>query len=129
MTNDESIALIRNFLEACVRADPNEFAGYFAEDAVWWNSPWAAIEGRDAIRETLRRGAEKMTALPWEILHIVAAADVVMTERIDHFLFEGRRIRVRAWAFLSCAKEKSPPGAITGICASLKRKYRMLGNP
>ena len=94
MTNDESIALIRSFLEACVRADPNEFAGYFTEDAVWWNSPWAAIEGRDAIREVLRRGAEKMTALPWEILHIVAAADVVMTERIDHFLFEGRRIRV-----------------------------------
>lgn len=94
MTSEESVALIRRFIEACVRADPDEFAGFFTEDAVWWNSPWRAVEGRAAIRETLRRGAQKMTALPWEILHIVAEGRVVMTERIDHFLVEGRRVSV-----------------------------------
>jgi len=94
LTNEESIAFIREFIAACVRADPDEFAGFFTEDAVWWNSPWRAIEGRDAIRETLRRGAEKMKAVPWEIRHIVAEADVVMTERIDRFRVGDRQISV-----------------------------------
>jgi len=90
----ENITLIRKFIEACVRADPEEFATYFTEDASWWNSPWKPIEGREAIRETLRRGAQQMVALPWEVLHIVADGDVVMTERVDHFLVGDKRISV-----------------------------------
>ncbi len=94
METSESIKFIRRFIEACVRADPDEFAGYFTDDAVWWNSPWPPVKGRDAIRETLRRGAQAMQALPWEILHIVADGDLVLTERIDNFTVRGARIRV-----------------------------------
>ena len=90
----ENIALIRKFIEACVRADPEEFASYFIEEATWWNSPWKPIKGREAIRETLRRGAQQMVALPWEVLHIVADGDVVMTERVDHFLVGDKRVSV-----------------------------------
>ena len=94
MENADSIAFIRRFIDACVRADPDDFASHFTEDATWWNSPWQPIKGRDAIRETLRRGAAQMTALPWEIRHILAAGDVVMTERVDHFLVGNNRISV-----------------------------------
>ena len=94
MKNADRIAFIREFIDACVRADPEEFAAYFTEDAVWWNSPWGPVEGRDAIRETLRRGALKMTALPWEIRYVVADADVVMAERVDRFLCGDRQINV-----------------------------------
>jgi len=90
----DNITLIRRFLEACVRADPDDFAGYFAEDAVWWNSPWQPCKRRDVIRETLRRGAQRMTALPWEVIHIVGDGDVVMTERVDHFLVGATRVSV-----------------------------------
>ena len=94
MDRSESSAFIRSFIAACVRADPEEFASYFTEDAVWWNAPWKPVKGREAIRETLRRGAEGMAALPWEILHIVADGDVVMTERVDNFLAGEKRISV-----------------------------------
>jgi limonene-1,2-epoxide hydrolase len=94
LANSENVALIRRFIEACVRADPDEFASYFAEDAIWWNSPWQPVQGRASIRETLRRGAEQMIALPWEIRHIVADGDVVMTERVDHFQVGSNRISV-----------------------------------
>ena len=94
MNKTESIALILRFIEACARADPDEFLGYFTDDAVWWNSPWQTIEGREAIRETLRRGAERMTALPWEIRHIVADGDVVLTERVDNFIVGETRVSV-----------------------------------
>lgn len=94
MDNQESVALIRRFIEVCVRADADEFAGYFTEDAIWWNAPWQPIEGREAIRETLRRGAERMIALPWELRHIVAEGGVVLTERVDNFLIGETRISV-----------------------------------
>ena len=94
MEESENVALVRRFIEACSRADPDEFAGYFTADAVWWNAPWKAIEGRDAIRETLRRGAERMRALPWEIRHIAARGNVVMTERVDNFVVGHTRVSV-----------------------------------
>ena len=94
MDNTESIKFIRRFIDACVRAEPDEFASYFTEDAIWWNSPWQPVKGRTAIRDTLRRGAERMPALQWEILHIIALGDVVMTERVDHFLFKDAWIKV-----------------------------------
>jgi limonene-1,2-epoxide hydrolase len=94
LENTESITFIRGFIEACVRADPDEFAGYFTDDAIWWNSPWQPVKGRTAIRDTLRRGAQRMTALPWEIRHIVADGNVVMTERVDHFLVGDKRVSV-----------------------------------
>lgn len=94
MESSESILLIRQFLEACVRADLDEFASYFCEDAIWWNSPWQPVKGRAAIRETLRIGAARMTALPWDINHIVADDDIVLTERVDHFLVGDIRVSV-----------------------------------
>ena len=110
MDKAENIALIRRFIKACARADIDEFAGYFTDDAVWWNSPWQPVVGREAIRETLRRGAERMTALPWEIRHIAAEGDIVLTERVDNFkvgethisvpcmgIFELRAGKISAW--------------------------------
>jgi limonene-1,2-epoxide hydrolase len=35
-----------------------------------------------------------MTALPWEIRHIMADGEVVMTERVDHFLVGDNRVSV-----------------------------------
>ena len=90
----KNIALISEFIQACVRADPDEFASYFTEDAIWWNSPWPPVKGRDAIRETLRRGSQKMAALPWEIRHIVADGNVVVTERVNHFLVNNKKVSV-----------------------------------
>ncbi len=94
MDSAHNVALIRRFIEACVRADPNEFAGYFTEDAVWSNAPWEPVSGREAIRDTLRRGAQQMRALPWDIRHIVADGDVVLTERVDHFMLGETQVSV-----------------------------------
>ncbi len=94
MANATAIVIIRDFIDACVRADVDEFMSYFTEDAVWWNAPWKEISGREAIGETLRKGAEQMKALPWEIRHIVADGDIVVTERIDNFQIGGKPISV-----------------------------------
>ena len=94
MDSAQAVTLIRQFIDACVRADCDEFASYFAEDAEWWNAPWEPVRGREAIRETLRRDAQHMKALPLEMRRIVAEGDVVMTERVDHFMVGETRIGV-----------------------------------
>jgi limonene-1,2-epoxide hydrolase len=94
MDSAQSLAVVRRFIEACVRADPDEFASYFTDDAVWWNAPWEPVRGRVAISDTLRRGTQRMIALPSEIRHIAADGEVVFTERVDHFMVGDSRISV-----------------------------------
>ena len=94
MTDATAVATIRSFLEACVRANVDEFIDYFTEDALWWNAPWKEIRGRAAIGEALRKGKEQMTALPWEVRHIVADGNIVMVERVDHFEVQGKPVGV-----------------------------------
>ena len=94
MTSAENISLIRRFVAVCVRANPDEFADYFTEDATWWNAPWQPIRGVQDIKEAFRRGAGKMKALPWEIRNIVADRDLVMTERVDHFIVGEKTVSV-----------------------------------
>lgn len=94
MSPQESVALIRRFIQACVRGDADEFASYFTDDATWWNAPWKPVRGREAIREALRLGVERMAALPWEIRHIIADGAIVMVERVDHFLVGETRVSV-----------------------------------
>ncbi len=106
MSENDNVALIRRFLQACVEADPEEFASYFTEDAVWWNAPWAPVKGRNAIRETLRRGAKKMKALPWELRHIAVHDQVVMTERVDHFLVGEQQVSVPCMGIFEVRGEK-----------------------
>ena len=43
-----NIALIRRFIEACARADADEFANYFCDDAVWWNALGRPLSGAKA---------------------------------------------------------------------------------
>jgi limonene-1,2-epoxide hydrolase len=95
MDSAESVELVRSFIAACVRADPDEVGNYLSEEAEWWNSPWEPVKGREAIREIFRRAAVgTMKALPWEIRHIAAAKDVVFTERVDIFQIGDTQIRV-----------------------------------
>jgi limonene-1,2-epoxide hydrolase len=35
-----------------------------------------------------------MAALPWEIRHIVADGNIVLTERVDHFLVNNKKVSV-----------------------------------
>ena len=109
MENAESVVLIRQFMEVGVRADLDEFVSYFCEDAIWWNWPWPPIKGRAAIREALRIGAGRMTALPWDIHHIVADDDVVMTERVDHFQVGDKRISVPCMGIFELRNGKIAP--------------------
>lgn len=80
MENEE---IIRRFIEAWSRLDPEELAGYFTEDGVYHNMPTGPVGGRENVKQMIAGFIGSWTETRWEILHIVSAGDVVIAERID----------------------------------------------
>jgi limonene-1,2-epoxide hydrolase len=81
MTDNETT--IRRFIEAWTRRDPDELAGYFAEDGVYHNMPTRPVKGRDNVRGFIQGFIKDWTATEWDILSLVSAGDVVIAERLD----------------------------------------------
>jgi limonene-1,2-epoxide hydrolase len=75
--------LVRDFIAAWSRLDPEELAGYFAEDGVYHNVPLAPVVGRERIEQMIRGFTAGWTETTWEIRNLVAAGDLVFVERLD----------------------------------------------
>jgi limonene-1,2-epoxide hydrolase len=78
-----NLEIVRDFIEAWSRLDPDELAGYFAEDGVYHNMPAQPVKGRQAIREFIGQFSAGWTGTDWEIVTLVESGDVVIAERVD----------------------------------------------
>jgi limonene-1,2-epoxide hydrolase len=87
---DDNERLVREFWAAWGRADAAELAGYFAEDGVYHNIPSEPLRGREAIRTAIAGWLTRMADFRVEFRNVVSAGDVVMTERVDHWVTNGR---------------------------------------
>jgi limonene-1,2-epoxide hydrolase len=79
----ENERVVREFIEAWSRLDPEELAAYFCDDGVYHNMPMQAVAGRQNIEQMIRGFTASWTETRWEILHLVAQGDVVIAERVD----------------------------------------------
>ena len=77
--------VVTDFLAAWERGNIDEIMSFFATDAVYHNIPVPAVHGAPAIREAFLGFAKLMDSIVIENLNVVAAGDVVFTERIDKF--------------------------------------------
>lgn len=89
---DHNAAVIRQFCQAWERLNPAELAGYFTKDGIYHNMPTPPVRGREAIETFIAGFIKPWTSTTWEILHIAAAGDVVIVERVDRTLAGTRRI-------------------------------------
>jgi limonene-1,2-epoxide hydrolase len=80
---DANEQVIRNFIEAWSRLDPEELAGYFAEDGVYQNMPAGAVSGRTNVENFIRGFSASWTETTWDLLNIVSSEAVVIAERLD----------------------------------------------
>ena len=76
-------AIIREFIAAWSHLDPEELAGYFAEDGVYHNMPTGPVAGRENVKQMITGFTASWTETEWEIVHLVSAGDVVIAERVD----------------------------------------------
>ena len=90
MTNPEKI--VRRFCEAAVRRDATELAGFFSEDAVYHNIPIDPVRGPEAIRAMLESFMGPASHAEFEIRGIAAHGNLVLTERVDRFVVNGKPV-------------------------------------
>lgn len=88
---NEAEKLVREFCDAWSKLDPDLLAGYFTDDGVYHNMPIAPLVGHDAIRGFLTAFLAGAETAEFEIVHLLASGDVVMTERIDTFTLAGKK--------------------------------------
>ena len=106
----DNAAIVRDFIRAWSRLDPDELAEYFTEDGIYHNIPIDPVAGRDNVRQFIAGFSASWTATDWEIVSLMADGDTVVCERVDRTkteqgevdlpccgVFEMRDGRIRVW--------------------------------
>ena len=106
----ENERIIREFIDAWSRLDPEELAGYFADDGVYHNMPIAPVSGRTNVEDFIRGFVGTWDETTWDILNILSSGNVVIAERIDRTrageksvelpcvgVFELERGKIKTW--------------------------------
>jgi limonene-1,2-epoxide hydrolase len=83
--------LVRRFMTAWERRDAEFIIGCLSDDAVYHSMPLTPIVGKEAVAAWVRGFAGK-PAGRLEIRHQVAANNVVMNERTDVIVLNGRTV-------------------------------------
>ena len=91
----DSETVVRDFCEAFARQDIEELLDCFAEGAVYENVPIGAATGKEEIRATLKQFIVPDSEAKFEILHLAAAGNTVLTERVDHLTIAGKSVSLR----------------------------------
>ncbi len=77
--------LVLRMIDGFNNIDLDAIVACFADDAIYDNVPMTAVQGTDAIRETLQGFMGAATEVQWDMRNIVAEGGVVLTERVDKF--------------------------------------------
>jgi limonene-1,2-epoxide hydrolase len=113
--------IVRAELGAWSSLDIENFMAHFARDAVWDDPSHGPISGYEEIRNAVEGAVRRMTHADLEILNLVATDNVVMTEHVDRFIFDGKRAMPRSWASSRWSKTRTSRGVITSIWHRTKR--------
>jgi limonene-1,2-epoxide hydrolase len=81
------IDVVTRFCAAWADGDLDAIVAFFTDDAVYHNIPIAPVTGRDAIRETIAGFTAGVQSIEFRVENIAAAGAVVLTERVDVFVF------------------------------------------
>jgi limonene-1,2-epoxide hydrolase len=78
---------VTQFCAAWPSLDLDTLVAFFSDDAVYHNIPVDPVVGRDAIRATLEGFTAGVESVEFEVVHAVADGPIVLTERIDRFIW------------------------------------------
>ena len=84
-SDQDSERLVRDFCDAFVAHDAEALRPFLADDVTYHNIPMDPIDGVDATIAFLAGFLGMCDKLEFELRHVVARGDVVLTERVDTF--------------------------------------------
>jgi len=97
--------VVRAELNAWDRLDVDDIMSYFTADAVF-DGGYGPVSGYDEIRKAVEGFITQLTFFDGEILSLAVADTVVLTERVDHQVFDGKRLDVRCMGAFDVAGDK-----------------------
>ena len=90
MTPEE---VVRAELGAWSSLDVDQIMAHFAPEATWLPGfGFATSSGYDEIRQAVEGFVEKTSWIENEILNLAVSDNVVLTERVDHLVYDGERL-------------------------------------
>src|SRR5262249_32344301 len=98
--------LVRDFCAAVPKSRSSDLAAFFTDDAVYHNIPVEPVKGRAAIQETFAQFIDISPDPEFEILPLAASGNKVLTERIDRFTINGKRIELPVMGTFEVAGDK-----------------------
>lgn len=90
----ENERLVSDFCETWATLDLDKVMEFFTDDAVYHNIPLTAAKGKAEIRKTIDGFMPGTTKIEFKILTTASAGSVVLNERVDMFVINGRHVSV-----------------------------------
>lgn len=83
--------IVRAEIAAWGRNDVDEVMSHFADDATFDIGPaWPKLSGREAINEMMKVFFAGGTCVELKIRHLAVDGNVVLMERFDHWIVDGK---------------------------------------
>ena len=88
-------AIVTSLIRACEARDLDAVCALVADDIEYDNVPVGKVHGPEGVRKVLSGGVtEAASEVQWVVHRQVADGDVVMHERTDRFLVDGRWVEI-----------------------------------
>jgi limonene-1,2-epoxide hydrolase len=85
--------IVRDEIAAWSRNDVDDVMSHFAEDATFDIGPdWPKLSGRAAIHDMMKVFFAGGQCVDLEVRHIAVDGDVVLMERRDHWIVDGKQM-------------------------------------
>lgn len=81
MADNEQV--IRDFIAAWPRLDPDELVAFFTPDGVYHNMPTRPVAGHANLKAFIAGFVKDWTSTEWDLLNLVSKGDLVIAERLD----------------------------------------------
>ncbi len=93
-SDEEKLATAQKMVDAWNRMDWEAVYALFSEDAVMHSVMLEPIVGRENIRQRFSRFTPGLERIELQLAHIGIVDDVVVMERVDDFVYQGKHSRV-----------------------------------
>lgn len=99
--------VVTSLVDAFNASDMPRIMSHFTEESVYHNIPVAPVTGENAIREVIQNFVGMSSKVDWEVLHLVEDSNgVVLTERVDRFMINGKWIALPVMGTFEVANGK-----------------------
>jgi len=100
-------AVVRAELRAWSSLDVDQIMTHFAPDATWLPGfTFPTYSGHEEIRQAVEGFLKDMTRAEIDVLNLAVAGNVVLTERVDRFIYQGKPLDAPGMGAFEVAGDK-----------------------